>query len=348
MTAPQMQQTNQQGLQRNPPGPAHFFETMHAYQRTAALKTAVELDLFTAIASGSKTVSQLAKKCEASERGVRALADFLVVMGFIEKKGEEYNLTTDSGIFLDKRSPAYLGSAVRFMGAPAIMDGFKDLTSVVRSGGPTAERSWMLHSDPAIWVTFAQAMIPVVRIAAVETEKIIRTAAPMKVLDIAAGHGIFGITVAQNNLKAEVVGLDYGPVLEVAKQNAKLMGVADRYSILPGDALEIPFGTDFDLVLVPNLVHHWGKPMIGKFLKKVHAALVPNGTVAIVEFTPNEDRVSPPAPAAFVMNMLANTEAGDVYTASEMKEMLGEAGFSSCELHPLPPTPQTAILAKKQ
>jgi 16S rRNA C1402 N4-methylase RsmH len=83
-------------------------------------------------------------------------------------------------------------------------------------------------------------------------------------------------------------------------------------------------------------------------LKKVHAALAPGGRVAIVEFTPNEDRVSPPAPAAFVMNMLANTEAGDVYTASEMTEMLRKAGFASCELHPLPPTPQTAIVAKKQ
>lgn len=348
MNATQMQQTNQQGLQRNPPGPAHFFETMQAYQRTAALKTAIELELFTAIASGFKTVSQLAKKCEASERGVRALADFLVVLGFIEKQGAEYNLTTDSGVFLDRRSPAYLGSAVRFMGSPAIMDGFNDLTAVVRTGGPTAERNWMLHSDPAIWVTFAQAMIPVVRMAAVETEKIIRSTAAMKVLDIAAGHGIFGITVAQNNPNAEVVGLDYGPVLEVAKQNAKLMGVAERYSTLPGDALEISFGTDFDLVLVPNLVHHWDKPTIGRFLKKVHAALAPNGTVAIVEFITNEDRVTPPAPAAFVMNMLANTEAGDVYTAREMKEMLREAGFSSCELHPLPPTPETAIVAKKQ
>jgi ubiquinone/menaquinone biosynthesis C-methylase UbiE len=347
MTGTQMQQANQQGPQRNPPGPAHFFETMHAYQRTAALKTAIELELFTAIASGCKTVSELAQRCASSERGVRALADFLVVLGFIEKKGKEYSLTPDSAIFLDQRSPAYLGSAVRFMAAPAIMDGFKDLTAVVRSGGPTEERNWMLHSDPAIWVTFAQAMTPIVRMAAVETEKIVRTTSAMKVLDIAAGHGIFGITVAQNNPKAEIVGLDYGPVLEVAKQNAQLMGVAERYSTLPGDALEIPFGRDFDLILVPNLVHHWGQATIGKFLKKAHGALAPGGRVAMVEFTPNEDRVSPPAPAAFVMNMLANTEAGDVYTASEMKEMLREAGFSSCEVHPLPPTPQTAIVATK-
>jgi ubiquinone/menaquinone biosynthesis C-methylase UbiE len=347
MSSAQVQQANQQGPHRNPPGPAHFFETMHAYQRTAALKTAIELDLFTAIASGFNTISELAQRCESSERGVRALADFLVVLGFIEKKGKEYSLTVDSGIFLDRRSPAYLGSAVRFMASPAIMDGFKDLTAVVRSGRPTAERNWMLHSDPAIWVTFAQAMIPIVRLAAVETEKIVRTTSAMKALDIAAGHGIFGITVAQNNPQAEIVGLDYEPVLEVAKQNAKLMGVAERYSTLGGDALEIPFGTDFDLILVPNLVHHWGKPTIGKFLKKVHGALAPNGRVAIVEFTPNEDRVSPPAPAAFVMNMLANTEAGDVYTASELNEMLREAGFSSCEVHPLPPTPQTAIVATK-
>jgi 2-polyprenyl-3-methyl-5-hydroxy-6-metoxy-1,4-benzoquinol methylase len=347
MTATQMQQATQRGVQENPPSPAHFFETMQAYQRSAALKTAIEIELFTAIASGSKTVSQLAQKCRVSERGVRALANFLVVLGFIEKHGEEYTLTTESGIFLDQRSPAYVGSSIQFIASPVVMDGFKDLTLVVRSGTLSAERNRMLHSDNAHWVTFAQAMVPIVRMAAIETEKIVRTNSAMKVLDIAAGHGVFGITVAQNNPQAEIVALDYRPVLEVAKENAKRMGVAARYATLPGDALKVPLGTGYDLILVSNLLHHWDKPTIEEFLRKVHEALAPNGRVAIIEFTPNEDRVSPPAAAAFVMNMLANTQGGDVYTAREMNEMLRVAGFAFSQAHPLPPTPQTVIVARK-
>jgi SAM-dependent methyltransferase len=347
MSATQTQHANEQGPQRNPPSPARFFETMHAYQRTAALKTAIELDLFSAIGSGFKTVPELSRKCNSSERGIRALGDFLVVLGFIEKKGEEYSLTMESGIFLDKKSAAFLGSAIEFMSSPIIMEGFKDLTAVVRSGVPDLERNKGLHSDPAIWVAFARGMAPLVRMTAEATEKVIRTDSAIKVLDIAAGHGLYGITVAQHNPKAEIVALDFAPVLEVAKENAKSLGVSDRYAGLPGDALEIPFGNGFDLILVTNLLHHWDRPTILKFLKKVYSALAANGRIAIVEFTPNDDRVSPPAPAAFVMNMLVNTQGGDVYTATEMKAMLRDAGFSACEFHALLPTPQTAIVATK-
>ncbi len=60
--------------------------------------------------------------------------------------------------------------------------------------------------------------------------------APLKVLDIAAGHGVFGISIATRHPRAEIVSLDWPAVLDVASQNAREAGVADRLSLLPGDA----------------------------------------------------------------------------------------------------------------
>jgi len=330
-----------------PPSPDKFFETMHAYQRTAALKAAIELDLFTAVGEGLKTVPELAKRVSASERGMRALCDYMTILGFLTKVEGRYGLTADSTVFLDKKSPAYLGSATQFMASPAVTDAFRDLTAVVRSGRPLSDEPFTKDGHPA-WVDFARYMAPVLRIAAQETEKLVRTEAAIKVLDVAAGHGLFGITVAQHNPKARIVALDWPSVLKVAKEHAQRSGVSDRYSLLPGDAFEVALGTGFDVVLVPNFLHHWNRATIEAFLRKVHTTLSPAGRIVVVEFAPNDDRISPPVAAAFVMNMLALTPEGDAYTASEYREMLLKSGFSGCEVHPLLPTPHTAIVAVKE
>src|SRR4249919_4082742 len=95
-----------------PPNPVQIFSTVQGYQRVYALKAAVDLDLFTAIAKGSHTAAEIAGACSAAERGVRILCDALVVMGFLTKAGNRYALTPDTAFFLDSRSPAYLGLAL--------------------------------------------------------------------------------------------------------------------------------------------------------------------------------------------------------------------------------------------
>src|ERR1044072_8900028 len=117
------------------PSPQLFFQTINAHQRTEALKAAIELEVFTAIGEGNSTAAEIAKRCSAAERGVRVLCDFLCIMGFLSKDGNRYALTQDSAIFLDKRSPAYLGGATEFISTQDLMDNFKNFADVVRKGG---------------------------------------------------------------------------------------------------------------------------------------------------------------------------------------------------------------------
>src|SRR5437016_1499638 len=97
------------------PSPALFFDTVNAYQRTEALRAAIELDLFTQVAAGRRTAAQLAEACQAAPRGVRILADYLTTLGFLHKDGDGYRLTPDAEAFLDRRSPGYLGGALEFL-----------------------------------------------------------------------------------------------------------------------------------------------------------------------------------------------------------------------------------------
>jgi cyclopropane fatty-acyl-phospholipid synthase-like methyltransferase len=96
---------------------------------------------------------------------------------------------------------------------------------------------------------------------------------------------------------------------------------------------------------VPNFLHHFDPPTCERFLTRVRAALRPGGRAVIVEFVPNEDRVTPPEAATFSLVMLATTPSGDAYTFAEYERMLRAAGFARAELHALAPSPQQVVVA---
>ncbi len=329
------------------PSPAIIFETLNAYQHTAALRAAIELDVFTAIADGHKTASRISSRIGASEKGTRILCDYLTIIGLLTKDGSEYGLTADSQVFLSRHSPAYLGSAAEFLGRLEDMSGaFKDLAAVVRKGGTTLPGAGTVEPENPIWVTFAHSMAPMMAMPAERIAQMIE-GQPQKVLDIAAGHGLFGIAVAKRYSSARIVAVDWAPVLEVAKENAAKAGVADRYSVIPGSAFEVGFGSDYDVALVTNFLHHFNVTICGELLKKVHAALKPGGMMVTLEFIPNEDRVSPPMHAPFSMIMLGTTQDGDAYTFSELDAMCRSAGFARNEMRELTPLPNRVVVSYK-
>jgi SAM-dependent methyltransferase len=129
-------------------------------------------------------------------------------------------------------------------------------------------------------------------------------------------------------------------------KNAQKAGVQDRYDMLPGSAFDVDFGGPYDVVLLTNFLHHFDKPTCVNLMKKVHAALKPGGRAATLEFVPNEDRVSPPMPAAFSLTMLTTTAAGDAYTLSELANMYQEGGFSAVKGHPIPMSPHTIVMGQ--
>jgi len=140
--------------------PDLFWQTMTAFQVSAALKTAVELEIFTHIGAGKQTAAEIAEAAGASERGVRILCDTLTVVGFLIKDDGHYRLTDSTAAFLDKRSPMYIGSAVDFILSPSQRRGYDDLTNAVRKGGSSVSGDASMDPESEMWVTFARAMAP--------------------------------------------------------------------------------------------------------------------------------------------------------------------------------------------
>jgi len=328
------------------PNPAIVWDAIHAFHRTACLRAAVELDLFTKIGEGHRTAEALAGACNASERGIRILCDFLTVQGLIAKSDGAYSLTVDSAAFLDRRSPAYFGGALQFLCAPAVMAGFDNVAEVVRKGTTQMEGAGTVDPEDPVWVDFARAMPAMVAAGAPFLGEKAAIDGPQRVLDIAAGHGLFGIAVARQNPQAIISPVDWPQVLEVARENAQKAGVADRYQPIAGDAFQVDFGSGYDTVLLTNFLHHFDPPTNEALLRKVRACLKPGGKVYTLEFVPNPDRVSPPVPAAFSIVMLCGTPSGDAYTFDELSAMFANAGFASTERMDMPKSPETLLVSQ--
>jgi ubiquinone/menaquinone biosynthesis C-methylase UbiE len=331
------------------PSPQLFFQTMNAHQRTEALKAGIELEVFTAIAEGNTTAAELAKRCQTSEKGMRVLCDFLTIMEFLTKRDGRYGLTLDSATFLDKRSPAYIGGATEFMCSPMLTEGSKHIADAVRKGGTTMENDGTVGEENPVWVNFARGMAPLMALPAQLMAKLVDPAGDRKlrILDVAAGHGLYGIAFATNNQQVEITALDWEPVLEVAKENAEKAGVSDRYQTIAGSAFDVDFGTGFDLVLLTNFLHHFDPATNETLARKVRAALADGGRAVTLEFIPNDDRVTPPDAAGFSMMMLTGTPSGDAYTFAELERMFANAGFSRSTNHPLPPSIQQVVISEK-
>ena len=143
-------------------------------------------------------------------------------MGFLTKKDSHYGLTPEAAIFLDRESPAYMGSVANFLGAPGMLQAFDNLAGAVRKGGTMMSDEGTVSYDNPIWVEFARSMAPMMKMPAEFISQLVGAdkGGKCRVLDIAAGHGLFGIDIARHNPQAEIVALDWPNVLEVAKENA--------------------------------------------------------------------------------------------------------------------------------
>jgi 2-polyprenyl-3-methyl-5-hydroxy-6-metoxy-1,4-benzoquinol methylase len=329
------------------PNPGLVWDTLNAHQRTAALRAAVELNVFGALSAGHKTAAAIAQHCGVPERGIRILCDSLTISGLIAKSEDGYSHTPTSAVFLAPDSPASMAPTVPFILSAKIRRASDLLTETIRRGHTALEEP-LAGEEVTEWVTFAQSMHPMMGPAAeFMAEVASQQGPPAKVLDVAASHGLFGMAFARRSAATKVVAQDFPSVLDVTRAKVSQAGLDAQYDYLPGSAFTIDLGTGYDVILVTNLYHHFDMPTCEVLMRRFHAALNDGGKMLILEMVPNEDRISLPAPASFAMMMLCNTPAGDAFTLSEYQQMLTASGFSSIEKLDVPHSPQQLVVAVK-
>jgi len=330
------------------PSPEHIFSVLTAFQNSAALKAAIELDIFTAIADGANRTNVIAQRVNAAERGVRILCDYLTIQGFLTKTEDRFALTQESAIFLNRHSPAYMGTLANFLASETHKKNFDALTESVKKGGTTVAQGDNTKPNDDFWVTFARSMAPLTTVSAGFIAELsgAKEGKVCKVLDIAAGHGMFGISIAKLNPNAQVTAVDWAGMIPTTKRITKKFGLDDRFKFIEGDIGEAEFGSGYDIATLGHILHSEGKERSRHLLKKTFGALKAGGTIAIGDWLVNDERTEPLPSLIFSVTMLINTKEGDTFSFNEIKGWLEEAGFK--KVHKLEaPGPSPLILATK-
>ncbi|MBM3981303.1 MAG: methyltransferase domain-containing protein [Planctomycetes bacterium] len=329
--------------------PEKVLQYSFAYAPPLMIEAAVKLGLFDALAAGPKSADDLATETKTSVRGVRILLNGLVGLELLtHPKPGQYQLTREADAFLVRGRPAYLGGFFRHASTQLIPK-WLGLTEIVRTGKPAS--SVNAEGDgAAFFEQFVEDIFPLSRRAAMGLADHLNLAAapgPVSVLDLAAGSGVWGVSLSEKGANVRVTAVDWEGVLGVTKKVAARHGVADRFTFVAGDLDSADFGTGHHVATLGHILHSEGIERSKTLLKKTFAALAPGGTIAIAEWLVADDRSGPPPGLIFAVNMLVNTDRGDTFSFGEIARWLTATGFTNARLAEDLPCPSPLILATK-
>ncbi|MGH9740438.1 MAG: class I SAM-dependent methyltransferase [Candidatus Acidiferrales bacterium] len=309
---------------------AALMQIQFSFAASRILLTALELDVFSPLASAARTAPEMIDATGYSARGLPMLLDALVPLGLLEKRDDRYELTPISENYLVNGKPDYIGRAL-VEAHTRLLASWDQLADSIRTGKPYSvveEQKAAEEFFPALvrWLHVTNAD-PARRLAQALRPK---TAKNPVVLDVACGSGIWGISFAQAEPTAQVIANDYPKVLEtVTRGYVEREGLSARYRYAPGDVkqLQLPIES-CDLILLGNIIHSEGEAASRAIFRKCFELLKPGGQVAIIDMIPNDQRTGPPFALIFALNMLVNTATGSTYTMEQYRSWLGEAGFN--------------------
>jgi len=324
-----------QKYDKSQPDPDRIFELVYNGWRVHILKTAIQLDIFTAIANGLSTVEKLVSAKNWARRPTRVLLDGLCPF-FLSKKGGEYLLTPTSETFLVRNRETYAGDSLRHF---LSCDPWQQLVEAIKTRRRKIPEACSSEFS-ALWVQ--DATMEAMRMSRIaESLEMWRTvgidpdAKPsIRVLDLASGCGIKSLALAKNNPNADITCIDWDGVLEVAKRLADKWGILKQVSFRPGDVTTMDYGDcGFDAMLLGQITYHLSTDQNKSVLRRVYRALKPGGLVVIHAPIADEERCKSEALILAVVLFALYGEKGDLYTFSEYKAMLEDVGFSEITKH---------------
>ena len=319
-----------------------------AYAPPLIISAAVNNKVFDILQSGPKTVEQIKKETGASARGLRSIMDALVGLELLKKdRQSRYSLTPESQAFLTSEKP---GTLAGFFGSilPVMISRWLRLTDIVRNGRPAVA----VNQETEGTEFFSQLVETIIPMSYAGAQKLadhlkVATAKDeMRVIDLAAGSGIWGIALAQKSPRVRVTAVDWAGMIPTTKRITQKFGVRDRFDFIEGDLLQANFRNGYDVATLGHILHSEGEERSRQLLKKTFRALKSGGIIAIAEWLVNDERTKPLPSLMFSVQMLVNTEKGNTFSFNEIKGWLEEAGFKKVRKLKAP-GPSPLILATK-
>jgi precorrin-6B methylase 2 len=319
-----------------------LLEMARAYQPSCVLLAAAELDLFGALTSGPRTAAEVAASRRTDRRATTIVLDALAGLGLLEKRAGAYDLAP--------------GVRAATGGAETVLPMLRHQANCMRSWALLAPTTHSGHPEPAPSFlgdeadreSFIEAMEVASREAAPRVVASLGGGDFAHLLDVGGGPGTWTAAFLRAVPRAQATLFDLPHVIPIARRHLERAGLADRVQLVAGDlAADQPLPGGADLAWVSAIVHMNSSAQNRDLYRKVHAALVPGGRIAIRDMVMNDAHTRPVAGALFAVNMLVRTTAGGTFSFEEIRADLDSAGFAGAEMKPGPRDMDTVVIATK-
>lgn len=323
-----------------PPTPEKILQTGLAFWASKTLLSAVEIGLFTELASGPEHFDALSGRLGLHARSARDFLDTLVALGFLRRSGDRYENTPETDLFLDRKKPSYVGGILEMANA-RLYPFWGHLTEALRTGQPqneakTGERGMFetLYADPGRLKSFLAAMTGISHGA----NMTIARAFPWKnyrtYVDVGTAQGDLAVQIALANPHLRGVGFDLPEVGPIFEEYAAATGAAGQLSFAAGSFFEQEL-PKADVVLMGHILHDWDLPTKRMLIKKAFDAVPAGGALVVYESIIDDDRSKNAFGLMMSLNMLIETPGGFDYTGADCAAWMKDAGFSTTRVEPL-------------
>jgi ubiquinone/menaquinone biosynthesis C-methylase UbiE len=328
--------------------PERLMQFGAAYAPPFIIGAAASNKVFDTLANGPMNAEEVSRRTGASVRGLRAIMNALAGLELLDKDRQgNYSLTPESEAFLLSDKPGTLAGFFP-MNMKRLIPLWLKLDETVQTGQPVESRN-QEHPGTEFFSELVENIIPMSCASAQELGAHLQLAEakqPVRVLDIAAGSGIWGIVLAGKSPHVRVTAVDWEGMIPTTKRITKKFGVANQFKFIEGDIGKVGFGDGYDIATLGHILHSEGEERSRQLLKKTFDALKSGGTVAIAEWLVNDERTEPLPSLIFAVTMLVNTDKGDTFSFNEIKNWLEEAGFKKVRKLEAP-GPSPLVLATK-
>jgi ubiquinone/menaquinone biosynthesis C-methylase UbiE len=329
--------------------PERLMQFTFGFAPPLMIEVAIRYGVFDTLDKGAKTLDVLCAETNTSLRGLRTVLNALVGLDVLSKDAAgRYALTEESATFLVTGKPTYHGAFFLLTSEP-MLSSWGKLHEVIRSGRPTHHIN-REQDGVAFFLRFVEDIFPIHYASAQTLARalaVLQVTAPMSVLDLAAGSGVWSVALAQQSPQIRVTAVDWPGVIAITQKVTARHRLADRYTFVAGDLHDVDFGQGHAIATLGHILHSEGEERSRRLLKKTFEALAPGGTIAIAEILVDAERRAAVPALIFAVNMLVNSDHGDTFSFEEIRGWLQDAGFEQVRTVEAPGLAPLLILATK-
>lgn len=306
------------------------------------LFAASELGIFEALADSPATLDGLAARIGLTRRAARISADAMVGLGMLERDGAEYRNAPAAAQFLAGSTPGDLRPLLRFWDQISYPT-WETLAQALASGPPRE----VFELDDEKQQIVSAGIEAVLTGPSHALGEIVDFSAHHRLLDIGGGTGSWTIATARRHPGLQATVLELPVVAEIARSRVSDAGLADRITVVAGDAMADDLPAGHDVFLIANLVHYRSPEDNVALLQRVRRAAEPGARLLLADFWTDPTHTEPLHAALMAGEFAVHLRDGDVYSVDELRGWLPTAGWRFEEHLPLG-GPQSLIVAEAE